>query len=59
MRYTSLEKSALEQIEMLEQLRVIEQGIKIRMVPTSHQAIAIDTAEDLERARELVAKMTL
>ncbi|MEP2297647.1 MAG: 3-deoxy-manno-octulosonate cytidylyltransferase, partial [Algoriphagus sp.] len=50
--YTSLPKSQLEAIEMLEQLRLLENGYRIRMVETVHQAIAIDTIEDLEKARE-------
>lgn len=52
--FTSWPKSFLEQTEMLEQLRLLEKGIKIRMVETIHQAVAIDTAEDLEKARKLI-----
>ena len=52
--YTSLEKSALEKVEMLEQLRLLENGFKIRMVSTVHHAVAIDTLEDLERARSIL-----
>ncbi len=52
--FTSWSKSFLEQTELLEQLRLLEKGIKIRMVETSHQAVAIDTAEDLEKARKIV-----
>ena len=48
--FTALPKSFLENTEMLEQLRLLENGIRIKMVPTVHQAIAIDTKEDLERA---------
>jgi 3-deoxy-manno-octulosonate cytidylyltransferase (CMP-KDO synthetase) len=47
MHFTNLPKGKLEQLEMLEQLRLLENNIPIRMVPTTHQAIAIDTAEDL------------
>jgi 3-deoxy-manno-octulosonate cytidylyltransferase (CMP-KDO synthetase) len=52
--FTQWPKSFLEETEMLEQLRLVERGIKIRMVETDHQAVAIDTAEDLERARKLI-----
>lgn len=50
-QFTTWPKGVLEQVEMLEQLRLLERGITIRMVETSHQAIAIDTQEDLDRAR--------
>ena len=52
--FTSLPKSELESIEMLEQLRLLENGYRIRMVQTDHQTVAIDTAEDLEKARKLL-----
>lgn len=54
LEFTSWPKSFLEQTEMLEQLRLLEKGVKIRMVETTHQAVAIDTAEDLEKARKLM-----
>ena len=50
LQFTTWSKSKLEQIEMLEQLRLLEHGVKIKMVPTTHQAIAIDIHEDLEKA---------
>lgn len=50
LNFTQLEKSALEQAEMLEQLRLLENGIRIKMVESNHQAVAIDTKEDLEKA---------
>ena len=50
MAFTKWEKSVLENIEMLEQLRLLENGIRIKMVSTHHQAVAIDVPEDLERA---------
>jgi 3-deoxy-manno-octulosonate cytidylyltransferase (CMP-KDO synthetase) len=56
LEFTTWPKGELEQVEMLEQLRILEHGVKIRMVETSHQAIAIDTAEDLERARNFLRK---
>ncbi|MEX2592303.1 MAG: 3-deoxy-manno-octulosonate cytidylyltransferase [Anditalea sp.] len=50
MAFTQMEKANLEQVEMLEQLRLLENGIKIKMVESSHQAVAIDTKEDLDKA---------
>ncbi|MDN3204679.1 3-deoxy-manno-octulosonate cytidylyltransferase [Algoriphagus sediminis] len=50
LKLTSAPKSALEQVEMLEQLRAFDLGLKIKMVETSFQPIAIDTQEDLEKA---------
>jgi 3-deoxy-manno-octulosonate cytidylyltransferase (CMP-KDO synthetase) len=49
--FTQWPKGYLEQVELLEQLRLVEKGVSIQMVETLHQAIAIDTQEDLDRAR--------
>ncbi len=49
--FTQWPKGYLEQVEVLEQLRLVEKGVSIQMVETVHQAIAIDTQEDLDRAR--------
>lgn len=54
--FTGLPKSELESVEMLEQLRLLENGYRIRMVETVHQAIAIDTQEDLEKARKSIVE---
>ncbi|HSJ66177.1 MAG TPA: 3-deoxy-manno-octulosonate cytidylyltransferase [Anditalea sp.] len=48
--FTQMEKTYLEEAEMLEQLRLLENGIKIKMVETVHEAIAIDTPDDLQKA---------
>jgi 3-deoxy-manno-octulosonate cytidylyltransferase (CMP-KDO synthetase) len=49
--FTQWPKGNLEQVELLEQLRLVEKGVTIQMVETNHQAIAIDTEEDLIYAR--------
>ncbi|MCA2486520.1 3-deoxy-manno-octulosonate cytidylyltransferase, partial [Vibrio alginolyticus] len=49
--------SALEQIECLEQLRVLWYGEKIHVaVAKEAPAAGVDTPEDLEAVRAIVAK---
>ncbi len=45
-------KGNLEHIEKLEQLRVIENGYKIKMIKVNTKSFGIDTKEDLQKARE-------
>jgi 3-deoxy-manno-octulosonate cytidylyltransferase (CMP-KDO synthetase) len=48
-----MEPSSLERIEALEQLRAIENRIKIRVVRVDHRSIGVDTMQDYERVRRL------
>jgi 3-deoxy-manno-octulosonate cytidylyltransferase (CMP-KDO synthetase) len=55
-RFTRLEPTDLERTEKLEQLRMLENGFKIKIVVTEYESIAVDTQEDLERARKYYNK---
>jgi 3-deoxy-manno-octulosonate cytidylyltransferase (CMP-KDO synthetase) len=58
-RFASLPPSPLEGAEGLEQLRVLQSGIRIRVVPLDGEGgVAVDTPQDLERVRELMAPRT-
>jgi 3-deoxy-manno-octulosonate cytidylyltransferase (CMP-KDO synthetase) len=52
-RWGSLPASPLEQIEKLEQLRLIEAGIQIGSFPVQEESLSVDTAEQLEQARAI------
>ena len=54
MNFTFWEISPLEEVEKLEQLRYLENGIKIKMIVTDEAPISIDTPVDLEKAKRLL-----
>jgi len=54
-RFARLAPGRLEGEEALEQLRALENGVKIRVADTAYRGFGIDTPEDLERARALLA----
>ena len=54
--FYKLPMKSLEASEKLEQLRYLEYGKRIKMIETTHVGIGIDTPEDLEKARKLMAK---
>lgn len=58
LKLTRMFPTSLEKIESLEQLRVIENGFKIKVVhtgATDYIPLSVDTGEDLQRARKLLA----
>jgi 3-deoxy-manno-octulosonate cytidylyltransferase (CMP-KDO synthetase) len=56
LRFASLPPSPLETAEGLEQLRALHHGMRIRVVPVDGEGgVAVDTPEDLERVRALLA----
>lgn len=54
--YTRLAPTPLEQAENLEQLRLLENGIPMRVMVTEHRAHGVDRPEDIERILPLVRK---
>ena len=54
LNFTKWPAANLEQVEKLEQLRYLENGIPIRMALVDFKSVAIDTPEDLERAEGLL-----
>ena len=56
MKMTSLPQTPLEKTESLEQLRAIENGMKIKTSVVDFVPVGIDTAEDLEKFKQIVAQ---
>ena len=54
LRLSKLPPTQLENIEMLEQLRALEDGAKIRVVAAAASSIGVDTREDYERVCRIV-----
>jgi len=50
-RFVKMPRSRLEEMESLEQLRVLENGFRIRVLTTQYDGFGVDTPADLERAR--------
>jgi len=52
LEYAAMPQTFLELSEKLEQLRALENGIRIRVVETEFESLGVDTPEDLNKARE-------
>lgn len=52
LKFTKLQQTDLEKTEKLEQLRMLENSLKIKIVITEFDSLSIDTQEDLVKARK-------
>ena len=55
-KFVSLPEGKLEKCEKLEQLRALENGMKISCIVTPYSSIGIDTPEELSKAEEFLAR---
>jgi 3-deoxy-manno-octulosonate cytidylyltransferase (CMP-KDO synthetase) len=56
LEYPTLPQGELERIEQLEQLRWLENGVKIRVAEVEHDAVSVDVPEDVARVEKLLRK---
>ncbi len=56
LQFSQMSPTYLELSEKLEQLRVLENGYKIKVVETSHESIGVDTPADLAAVVETLRK---
>jgi 3-deoxy-manno-octulosonate cytidylyltransferase (CMP-KDO synthetase) len=54
--YKNMASSSLERTEKLEQLRILEDGYKIKLIETKYDTIGVDTPDDLEKVKEYLKK---
>ena len=53
-KLVTLSPTPLEQCEKLEQLRALEHGIPIRVIPTTHRGVGVDTPADALKVEKLI-----
>ncbi|ODS87336.1 MAG: 3-deoxy-D-manno-octulosonate cytidylyltransferase [Chryseobacterium sp. SCN 40-13] len=54
LKFSRLPMSPLEQLEKIECIRYLENGMKIKMIETDFVGVGIDVPEDLEKARAIL-----
>jgi len=62
LKISKMPQTTLEKIEMLEQLRVLEKGYKIKVIETRCDrisGISVDTPEDLDKVEKIIKEMNL
>ncbi len=57
--YSMLKQSPLEIAEKLEQLRILENGYKIKCAVTEYESFPVDTSDDLEKVITLISNRRL
>ncbi len=54
LEYTRMAPTPLEIVESVDMMRILEHGLKVRMIPTKHNTHAVDTREDLMKVEKLI-----
>lgn len=57
LEYTRLAPTPLEIAESVDMMRILEHGMKVRMVPTQHDTQAVDIPADLQKVARLMQDM--
>ena len=52
--YTRMAPTPLEIAESVDMMRILENGMKVRMVPTRHDSQAVDTEQDRQRVEQML-----
>ena len=56
LEYNQIQPTPLEIVESVDMMRILEHGIKVRMVSTNYQTYAVDTPEDLKKVELLISQ---
>lgn len=59
LEYNEMEPTPLEIVESVDMMRILENGMKVKMVPTEYTTKAVDTKEDLVQVSEMMKKDSL
>jgi len=54
LEYNQMEPTPLEIIESVDMMRILENGMKVKMVSTKYNTKAVDTQEDLDRVIDMM-----
>ena len=55
LEYNRMTPTPLEVAESVDMMRILEHGMKVRMVPTNHKTYSVDTLNDLHRLEKIMA----
>ncbi len=56
--FVELPQSTLENVEMLEQLRLLENGYSIKVIETDYDAIGVDVPSDIQKVENILGGLT-
>ncbi len=58
-QFNQMDRTNLECIESIDMLRALENDYRVKMVPTKHRTLSVDTQQDLEKVSQLMENDSL
>lgn len=59
LEYNQMKPTSLEIIESVDMMRILENGMNVKMIPTEYKTKAVDTQVDLDKVVEMMKKDSL
>lgn len=59
LRFSKMKPTPLEKLEKLEQLRALENGVRIKVIPVQYEPICVDIPEDILRVEEILSSRSI
>jgi 3-deoxy-manno-octulosonate cytidylyltransferase (CMP-KDO synthetase) len=56
LQFCKMKPTPLEKLEKLEQLRALENGFRIKVIPVDYQPLSVDTPEDIEKVKGFLSR---
>jgi 3-deoxy-manno-octulosonate cytidylyltransferase (CMP-KDO synthetase) len=56
LQFCKMKPTPLEKLERLEQLRALENGYPVKVIPVDYKPLSVDTQEDLQKVEEFLSR---
>ncbi len=59
LRFSKMKPTPLEKLEKLEQLRALENGVRIKVIPVRYEPLCVDIPDDIRKVEEFLSSQSI